>query len=73
MILLDIQMPVMDGAEFRQAQRRNPELLRVPTVVMTGSKEEPLLDMSVVETLIKPFRRDELLAIVARYCDRRTA
>ena len=73
MILLDIQMPIMDGAEFRQAQRRDPELIRVPTVVMTGSKEEPLLDLSVAETLTKPFRRDDLLAIVARYCDRRTA
>jgi CheY-like chemotaxis protein len=70
MILLDIQMPVMDGAEFRQAQRRDPDLIRVPTVVMTGSKEEPQLDLSVVETLTKPFRGDELLAIVARYCQR---
>jgi CheY-like chemotaxis protein len=69
MILLDIQMPMMDGAEFRQAQRRDHDLIKIPTVVMTGSKEEPLLDMGVVETLTKPFRAKELLAIVRRHCD----
>src|SRR5688572_22637827 len=57
LILLDIQMPVMDGAFFREAQRRNPDLIRIPTAVMTGSKEEPTLDVGVVATLAKPFRR----------------
>src|SRR5690349_12960096 len=47
MILLDIQMPIMDGAVFREAQRRDKELIRIPTVVMTGSKEEPTLDVGV--------------------------
>ena len=69
MILLDIQMPVMDGSEFREAQRRDHDLIKIPTVVMTGSKEEPLLDIAVVETLTKPFRTKELLAVVRRHCD----
>jgi CheY-like chemotaxis protein len=68
LILLDIQMPIMDGAEFRQAQRRDQALMRIPTVVMTGSKEEPVLDMGVVECLHKPFRTKDLLAIISRYC-----
>jgi|SRR5665647_477402 len=68
MILLDIQMPIMDGAEFRQAQRRDQHLIRIPTVVMTGSKEEPVLDIGVAETLGKPFRTKDLLAIVNRFC-----
>lgn len=66
MILLDIQMPVMNGAEFRQAQRRDPELIRIPTVVMTGSKEEPVLDVAIVEALAKPFPTRDLLAVVGR-------
>jgi CheY-like chemotaxis protein len=69
MILLDIQMPVMSGPEFRQAQRRDHDLLRIPTVVMTGSKEEPVLDVGVADVLHKPFRAKELLAAVGRYCD----
>ena len=71
MILLDIQMPIMDGAEFRQAQRLDHELMRIPTVVMTGSKEEPFLDLAVAETLCKPFRAAQLLALVGRFCKRR--
>lgn len=68
MILLDIQMPTMDGAEFRQAQRHDRELLEIPTVVMTGSREEPVLDIGVNETLAKPFSAAELIAIVERHC-----
>lgn len=69
-ILLDIQMPVMNGAEFRQAQRRDPELIKIPTIVMTGSKEEPILDVAVITSLTKPFPTTDLLEIVARFCER---
>jgi len=69
MILLDIQMPVMDGAEFRQAQRRDQDLIKIPTVVMTGSREEPVLDIGVVETLTKPFAVKDLVAIVGSHCE----
>jgi CheY-like chemotaxis protein len=70
LILLDIQMPVMNGAEFREAQRRDPELIRIPTVVMTGSKEEPILDVAVVDALAKPFPTSALLQILGRFCER---
>ena len=68
MILLDIQMPVMSGPEFRELQRRDPDLIRIPTVVMTGSREEPVLDVGVAGVLRKPFRAKELLATARRYC-----
>ena len=68
-IFLDLHMPVMNGAQFRQAQRRNPELLRIPTIVMTGDRSlEPLLDLAVEQTLRKPVQREALIAIVARHC-----
>jgi CheY-like chemotaxis protein len=69
LILLDVNMPMMDGAEFREAQRRDPELIRIPTVVMTGGADvEPQLDIAVEETLRKPVHRSDLLAMVQRYC-----
>ena len=67
-IFLDIQMPIMDGAEFRQIQRRDRNLLSIPTVVMTAANVEPMLDLAVEKTLRKPVRQQELLQIVARHC-----
>jgi CheY-like chemotaxis protein len=67
MILLDVEMPVMNGAEFRQAQRRSQELIGIPTVVMTGSREEPMLDPGVAHVLRKPFRSAQLIETVRRF------
>src|SRR5262249_9107553 len=53
-IFVDLQMPIMNGAEFRQAQRHDRKLLEIPTVVLTGTSDEPLLDLAIEETLQKP-------------------
>jgi len=66
-IIMDLQMPVMNGAEFREAQRRNREWIKIPTVVMTGTTDEPLLDLAIEETLKKPVRAFKLLEIVGRH------
>ena len=68
LILLDVCMPICDGAEFRQAQRRHKDWLKIPTVVMTGIESEPVLDVAVEEALRKPIHARELLDIAARYC-----
>lgn len=68
LILLDVQMPVMDGAEFREAIRRDRALLSIPTVVLTGAAVEPMLDIAVDEALRKPIKIADLLAIVRRHC-----
>ena len=72
-ILLDVCMPVMDGATFRQEQRRNRDWVRIPTVVVTGAAEEPTLDVGVVAALRKPLRARDLLAMLARFCPRDAA
>ena len=36
MIILDLMMPVMDGYEFREQQRKNPAIADVPVVVMSA-------------------------------------
>ncbi len=68
LIFLDVCMPVVNGHQFREAQRRNREWLKIPTVVMTGIDDEPMLDVAVAATLRKPVHARELLAIVARHC-----
>jgi CheY-like chemotaxis protein len=66
-IFVDLRMPVMSGAEFREAQRRNRAWLSIPTIVMTGTSDEPLLDLAIEQTLRKPVRAAELLAILRRH------
>jgi len=66
-IILDIQMPVMDGAEFRQHQRHDRTLIRIPTLVMTGSDAEMMLDLAVEETVRKPVRMRQLLDFLERH------
>lgn len=68
MIFLDINMPMMDGVQFREAQRRDRNLIRIPTIVMTGGDVHPLLDLAVDETMRKPARKADVLAVALRYC-----
>jgi CheY-like chemotaxis protein len=70
LILLDVHMPRCDGAQFRQEQRRNKDWIKIPTVVMTGVEEEPVLDVAVEEALRKPVRGARLLDLATRYCTR---
>src|SRR3954470_15283551 len=35
-ILLDLMMPVMDGWEFRRQQKADPDLARVPVIVLSA-------------------------------------
>ncbi|MBJ7310462.1 response regulator [Rugamonas sp. CCM 8940] len=39
-ILLDLNMPVMNGIEFLQLVKADPELRRIPVIVLTTSEEQ---------------------------------
>src|SRR6185295_11285273 len=41
-ILLDLMMPVMDGAEFRRAQLADPALAEIPVILITAAGLEPI-------------------------------
>ena len=72
LILLDLMMPVMDGWEFRTAQRGDPALARVPVIVLSADHglERKISDLSVQAWLPKPFALDALLAAVSQHCSR---
>ena len=38
LVVLDLQMPVLDGFGFLAAQRRNPELMGIPVVIYSGRR-----------------------------------
>jgi CheY-like chemotaxis protein len=71
-ILIELRMPIMSGAEFREIQRRDREWIKIPTVVMTGTSEEAFLDLAIEATLQKPVRAKDVLDLIARHTRRRT-
>lgn len=68
-ILLDLAMPGMTGWEFRREQLADPDLRRIPVVVMTSYEEydESITTLHPDGHLQKPIRPDELRGIVSRF------
>lgn len=57
-ILLDLNMPRMNGIEFLRIVKTDNRIKRIPVVVLTTSKEEPdrvnTFDLGIVGYMIKP-------------------
>lgn len=70
LILLDLMMPVMDGYQFRDAQRRDARLAEIPVVLLTadGRAPEKGARLEVAGYLRKPVDLDTLVDAVARFC-----
>ena len=66
LILLDLWMPVMDGWQFREEQRKDPTLARIPVVVVTALGAQATIDAD--EIITKPVDAERLLATVRNYC-----
>lgn len=66
-ILLDLMMPGMNGRQFLQALRENPEFASVPVLIMTAvhGLNVNLQTLGASEVVEKPFDVDELLNKVA--------
>jgi CheY-like chemotaxis protein len=67
-ILLDLNMPRMDGREALKVIKADPRLQRIPIVVLTTSKaEEDILktyDLGVSSFITKPVTFDALVDVV---------
>jgi CheY-like chemotaxis protein len=70
MILLDLFMPVVDGAEFRRRQLGDKELADIPVVVVSAAVgvEGRITALNVAAHLEKPLDIEVLFETVARYC-----
>lgn len=67
MILLDLVMPVMNGAEFRSAQLADPTLASIPVVVLSADRRlrELAAELGAAAALAKPFVLRELLQAIS--------
>jgi len=70
LILLDLMMPVMDGWEFRNRQRKDPELRAIPVIILSadGNVRQKAASLGATDYLQKPIDFDSLLAKIERYC-----
>jgi CheY-like chemotaxis protein len=65
LILLDLDMPIMDGWQFRSVQRRHREWANIPIVIIStkaGAGRSP--DMAPLAVLAKPVDFEALFAIL---------
>jgi CheY-like chemotaxis protein len=67
-ILLDLMMPVMSGADFRRAQLADPTLAHIPVVVLTadGTCREAARTLGAAGAFAKPFELGALLSTIER-------
>jgi chemosensory pili system protein ChpA (sensor histidine kinase/response regulator) len=64
-ILLDIEMPRMDGFEFAKTMRSDPKTASIPIVMITSRTADKhrnrAAELGVDRFLGKPYQEDELL------------
>lgn len=69
LVLLDINMPEMNGIEFLEAKAKVAGIASVPVVVLTTQDEKELqekaMSLGAKAFLVKPFKKEELLATLA--------
>jgi CheY-like chemotaxis protein len=70
LILLDLMMPVMDGWDFRRALLQDPDLAKIPVVLLSGASDvaEEARLLAVAGFLRKPCTARDVFALVERYC-----
>ena len=74
LVLLDIDMPRMNGLELCQKIRADHRFSHLPIIMLTGSNEEDMLTKALAsgsdDYLVKPYKQAELLARVKGIMDR---
>ncbi|GAC1446419.1 MAG: hypothetical protein NVSMB56_04910 [Pyrinomonadaceae bacterium] len=69
-ILLDLEMPRMNGYELLAALKDNAEYAHIPTVMITsrsGDKHrQRAFDLGISDYLTKPYTDDDLIALIRR-------
>ena len=72
LILLDIDMPGMDGYEAIKILKTNPETLDIPVIFLTGMAKKSMDEekgraLGAVDYIIKPFDPPALIECIEKY------
>jgi two-component system chemotaxis response regulator CheY len=67
-VILDINMPEMNGLEFLEAKAKVAGAAKTPVLVLTTQDEDELrqkaLSLGAKAFLVKPFKKEELIATI---------
>lgn len=70
LVLLDMNMPVMDGEQFATELRKNPDLADVAIVVVSTEANKDRLqrmrNLGVIDVLRKPFEPEDLHRLIPK-------
>jgi chemosensory pili system protein ChpA (sensor histidine kinase/response regulator) len=70
-ILLDVEMPRMDGFEFTRQVRSDPQTRDIPIIMITSRTADKhrnrATELGVNEYMGKPYQEDQLLVLIKRY------
>jgi CheY-like chemotaxis protein len=69
-IILDLMMPVMDGIDFRVAQRQDPRLASIPVVVLSAhpNGQKTAAELGAHGFVAKPVELSSLIDVVQKFC-----
>jgi CheY-like chemotaxis protein len=69
-ILLDLMMPHMDGEQFRAEQLKDPQLSRIPVVIISAFRDtaERAKALNAAGHLTKPVSIDALMLAINSVC-----
>lgn len=68
LIVLDMRMPVMDGAQFRAALLQDARLAGIPVVIVTAFDPSSAANLSALRVFRKPVDVEALLGVVRKNC-----
>jgi CheY-like chemotaxis protein len=67
-VLMDLQMPVMDGYQATRLIRATPELAKLPVIALTAGasreQEQAARDAGMMGFLSKPFKVDAAISLI---------
>lgn len=70
-VLMDMQMPVMDGVTATREIRKNPHFSKLPIIALTAnvmvSEQNEFLDAGITDHIGKPIDPDRLVATLAKW------
>ncbi len=72
-ILLDMQLPKMDGLEVLDRIKKNPETAEIPVIAVTAhamkGSEEHFIEMGCVDYVSKPIDIHKFRALIDKYLE----